>query len=132
MTTGHRCRDKGETSIQVVLVFPALLTILFVGAHLAAYARGAQVAGTAATRGVQVAASVDPDADGMWSTLREVDTVVSDLGHRSAAAPRVEVGPRTARVTVSITVERIVPFLPGVVTRAAEMPREVFVRFQDR
>lgn len=123
---------RGESTVQMVLIFPLLLTILFVGAHLTAYARGAQVANAAATRGVQVAAAVQPDAEGTWSALREIDTVVSDLGYRSAAAPSVEVGPRTARVTVSLVVQRVVPFLPGIVTRTAQAPREVFLRSQDR
>lgn len=125
-------RDRGESTVQSVLIVPVILTILFMGAHVAAYARGSQVANAAALRGAQVAASVEPDAAGTWSTLREVDTVVADLGFRTAAAPEIEVGPRDARVTVSLLVSRVVPFLPGVVTRSVQVPREVFLKAQDR
>lgn len=132
MSTHDNRTQRGETSVQMVLVFPLLLTILFMGAHIAVYARGSQVANTAAARGVQVAAAAGPDADGLLATFREVDTVVSDLGHRAAAAPRVEVGSQSARVTVSVRIQRIVPFLPETVSRTAEMPREIFLRSQDR
>lgn len=124
--------ERGETSIQSVLVFPVLLTILFMGVHVAAYARGSQVAGVAATRGAQVAASRGNDADGAWATLRQIDEIVADLGFETVASPRIEIDARAARVTVSLPIERIVPFLPGTVTRSAEVPREIFLRQQDR
>lgn len=128
----RRNNPRGETTVQAVLVVPVVLTILFVGAHVTAYVRGSQVANAAAIRGAQVAASVEPDAAGTWSTLREIDTVVTDLGFRTAAAPGIEVGPKVARVTVSLVIHRVVPFLPDVVTRSALVPREVFLREQDR
>lgn len=128
----NRSESRGETSIQMVLMFPVLLTILFMGAHVTVWARGSQVAHAAATRGAQVAAARDGSSDGTWASLREIDAVVADLGFRSAAAPKIEVGPRTARVTVSLIVQRVVPFLPGAVTRSVVVPREIFLRQQDR
>lgn len=128
----RRNDSRGETTVQAVLVVPVILTILFVGAHVTAYVRGSQVANAAAVRGAQVAASVEPDATGTWSALREIDAVVADLGFRTAAAPAIEVGPRNARATVSLVIHQIVPFLPNVVTRSAWVPREVFLREQDR
>lgn len=132
MSRSIRERDRGESTVQAVLVLPVILTILFMGAHLTAYARGSQVANAAALRGAQVAASVEPDSTGTWATLREIDTVVADLGFRAAAAPEIEVGPQDARVTVSLVINRVVPFLPSVVTRSAQVPREIFLRAQDR
>lgn len=127
-----RREPRGETTAQAVLVVPVILTILFMGAHVTAYVRGSQVANAAALRGAQTAAAVEADAAGMWSTLREIDLVVSDLGFRTASTPTVEVRARDARVSVSLVIDRVVPFLPGVVTRSAFVPREIFLREQDR
>lgn len=126
------CAPRGETSIQSVLIFPVLLTILFIGAHVTAYVHGSQVAHAAAIRGAQVAAAHDADAAGVGATLGEVDAVVEDLGFRTAAVPTVEITDRRVRVTVTVETQRVVPFLPVHVSRSAESPREVFLRQQDR
>lgn len=124
--------DRGETSIQTVLLVPIMLTILFVGIHVGSLARAGQVAGLAAFRGAQMAAAADGSAGQTVEVLREIDRTITELGSRASTAPRVLIGPRAVRVSVTVDVEQIVPFLPVSSTRSVTVARETFLREQDR
>lgn len=123
--------DRGETSIQVVVLVPIIFSILFLGVHIAALAHGAQVANAAASRGAAVAAASPSDVP-MASVLREVDQVVTELGSRLGSVPGVSSTPDKVRVTVVLRVQSVVPFLPNSVARSAWVSRERFVMEQDR
>jgi len=123
--------DRGETSIQVVVLVPIIFTILFLGVHVAALAHGAQVANAAATRGAHVAAASNSETPAA-SVLREVDLVVTELGSRLGSVPVVSATSDKVRVTVVLRVQSVVPFLPNSVTRSAWASRERFIMEQDR
>lgn len=126
-----QCDDRGETSIQVVVLVPIIFSILFLGVHMAALAHGAQVANAAATRGAYVAAASPSDIP-IATVLREVDQVVTELGSRLGSVPAVSSTPDKVRVTVALRVQSVVPFMPNTVTRSAWASRERFIMEQDR
>lgn len=127
----RRSNDRGETSIQVVVLVPVLFSILFLGVHVAALAHGAQVANAAAMRGAHVAAASVSEVP-TSSVFREVELVVSELGSRLGSVPVVRSTPDKVRVTVVLRVQSVVPFMPNSVTRSAWASRERFIMEQHR
>lgn len=125
-------RNRGETSIQAVLLVPVVLGIFFLGVHATALAHGAHVANAAAIRGAQIAAFSNSEGNDVVWAVNEMKQVVSDLGSDMYSAPSLEIGGKSIRVTVKVAVRSIVPFLPTSVTRSATVSREQFLMEQDR
>ena len=125
-------RNRGETSIQAVLLVPAILGIFFLGVHATALAHGGHIANAAAIRGAQIAAFSNNEGNDVVRALNEMEQVVSDLGSHIYSAPSLEIGSRSVRVTVKVAVQSVVPFLPTSVTRSAIVSREQFLMEQDR
>ena len=125
-------RNRGETSIQAVLLVPAILGIFFLGVHATALAHGAHVANASAIRGAQIAAFSNSEGNDVVRALNEMEQVVSDLGSHMYSAPSLEIGSKSVRVTVKVAVQSVVPFLPTSVTRLAIVSREHFLMEQDR
>ena len=125
-------RNRGETSIQAVLLVPAILGIFFLGVHATALAHGAHVANASAIRGAQIAAFSNSEGNDVVRALNEMEQVVSDLGSHMYSAPSLEIGSKSVRVTVKVAVQSVVPFLPTSVTRSAIVSREQFLMEQDR
>lgn len=125
-------RNRGETSIQAVLLVPAVLGIFFIGVHVTALVHGAHVANAAAIRGAQIAAFSNNEGNDVVRALNEMEQVVSDLGSRMFSAPSLEIGNKSVRATVKVAVQSVVPFLPTSVTRSATVSREQFLMEQDR
>jgi len=125
-------RNRGETSIQAVLLVPAILGIFFLGVHATALAHGAHVANASAIRGAQIAAFSNSEGNDVVRALNEMEQVVSDLGSHMYSAPTLEIGSKSVRVTVKVAVQAVVPFLPTSVTRSAIVSREQFLMEQNR
>lgn len=125
-------RDRGETSIQTILLVPVVLGILFVVVHAAALAHAGQVASLAANRGAQLAASADGTSTSNFFVRQEIQRTISELGNTLESAPQITAYGGTVNVSVRISVSRIVPFLPHTVRRNASAPFERFVEEQDR
>lgn len=125
-------RNRGETSIQAVLLVPAILGIFFLGVHTTALAHGAHVANASAIRGAQIAAFSNSEGNDVVRALNEMEQVVSDLGSHMYSAPSLEISSKSVRVTVKVAVQSVVPFLPTSVTRSAIVSREQFLMEQDR
>lgn len=125
-------RNRGETSIQAVLLVPVVLGIFFLGVHATALIHGSHVANAAAIRGAQIAAFSNSEGNDVIRALNEMEQVVSDLGSRMNSAPSLEIGEKSVNVTVSVAVQSIVPFLPTSVTRSATVGREQFLMEQNR
>jgi hypothetical protein len=124
--------DRGETSIQTVLLVPVILSILFVSVHAAVLGHAGQVASVAANRGAQLAASSNNSSESTFVIRQEVRRTVMDLGSQLRSEPQLSAYMGHVRVTVRIAVPRIVPFLPDVVARSASVPIERFIEEQDR
>ena len=125
-------RNRGETSIQAVLLVPAILGIFFLGVHATALAHGAHVANAAAIRGAQIAAFSNSEANDVVRALNEMEQVVADLGSRMHTTPSLQIDSKSVHVTVSVEVQSVVPFLPTAVTRSATVSREQFLTEQNR
>jgi hypothetical protein len=124
--------DRGETSIQAVLLVPIVLGIFLLGVHATALGHGSHVASAAAIRGAQVAAFSDSSGNDVVKALNEVEQVVTDLGSHMSVAPAIRIESKTVTVTVSVEVQSVVPFLPTSVSRTATVSREQFLHEQDR
>ena len=125
-------RNRGETSIQAVLLVPVVLGIFFLGVHATALIHGTHVANAAAIRGAQIAAFSNSEGNDVVRAMNEMEQVVSDLGSHMYSAPSLEIGSKSVYVTVSVAVQSIVPFLPTSVTRSATVSREQFLMEQNR
>ena len=132
MLPSEASRNRGEASIQAVLLVPAILGIFFLGVHATALAHGAHVANASAIRGAQIAAFSNSEGNDVVRALNEMEQVVSDLGSHMYSAPSLEIGSKSVRVTVKVAVQSVVPFLPTSVTRSAIVSREQFLMEQDR
>jgi len=124
--------NRGENSIQAVLLVPMVLGIFFLGVHATALAHGAHVANAAAIRGAQIAAFSNNEGNDVARALNEMEQVVSDLGSLMYSAPSLEIGSKSVDATVSVAVQSIVPFLPTSVSRSATVSREQFLMEQNR
>ena len=124
--------DRGETSIQTILLVPVVLGILFVVVHSAALAHAGQVASRAANRGAQLAASSDGTSESNFFVRQEIQRTISELGNTLESVPQITAYGGTVNVSVRISVSRIVPFLPHRISRNASAPLERFVEEQDR
>jgi hypothetical protein len=125
-------QNRGETSIQAVLLVPVVLGIFFIGVHVTALVHGAHVANAAAIRGAQIAAFSNSEGNDVVRAMNEMEQVVSDLGSRMYSAPSLSIGSKSVQATVKVATQSIVPFLPTSVTRSATVSREQFLTEQDR
>lgn len=120
-------RDRGETSIETVLLVPVLLLILFVGVHVTSLARAGQVAHVAATRAAETAAAMGPTGMGPELTRSAAFAVIDDLGG-SVDGPIVVSHTRGhSTVSVRLRIQGVVPGLPVVVTRSVTVASEMFI-----
>ncbi len=124
--------ERGEVSIQAVLLVPIILMMFLIGVHMATFAHAAHIANLSASQGAQGAATSSGYAQDTVRVLNEIERTVTDLGSRMSTAPRIFVGTDDVTVTVTLKFSPLVPFLPHSVTRTVVMPRERFMREQDR
>ncbi len=124
--------DRGETSTQAVLIVPVVLSLLFMSAHLAVLSHASHVAQLAAQRGAQIAAGAYGSPEIMQMAQVQSQQTVADLGGNIVGLPQVLSSSRMTAMTVELSVDGIVPFLPTHVTRTAWVSKEEFVLEQDR
>lgn len=124
--------DRGETSIQVVLLVPIILSMFFLCVHAAALSHGGHVASLAAIRGAQLSASSNGASLSNAVVRSEVLRTVSEMGNTLESDPQVSWYQGTVRVTVQVLIPGVVPFLPTSVRRSAIVPLERFIEEQDR
>jgi hypothetical protein len=132
MLPSEATRDRGETSIQTVLLVPIMLGIFLLCLHATALAHGSHVASAAAIRAAQAAAFSDSSGNDIVKALNEAEQVVTDLGSHVAGAPQIRIDANSVTVTVSVEVQSLISFLPTSVTRTATVSREQFQFEQDR
>lgn len=123
----HDHKDTGETTSQVVLVIPVVLSILMIAIQAGLYFHTSNVAGAAASYGAAAAAARSTSS----VLVRErghqaaLDFLV-DAGAGIASPPRVSMSTDSVTISVAVEVPRIVPFFPQIVRREATEPRERF------
>jgi Flp pilus assembly protein TadG len=119
-------RERGSVSIQMVLLMPALFSMMFLGMQAALIYQGRTVALAAAQEGAREAALDTGTAAG------GIDAATSFVASTSAGLKNTTVtGARsatTATVTVTVTTLSVVPGWTPTVTQSAAMPVERITR----
>lgn len=128
----QRDYNRGETSVQSVILIPVVFVLYFLSAHVAAIFHVSQVAQLAAEQGAQVAATAGTFSDNVVPALNRMESVVHDLGSSFAVSPTIRETTKFVESTVTLRVPRIVPFLPTTVTRTSHASWERFMKEQER
>jgi Flp pilus assembly protein TadG len=116
----RRRRDRGEVSVQVVLLTPVVLLLVMVVVQAALWYHAAQLADNAAADGAAAAARYGAGAAAGSDALAGF---VSDAGGRLLVA-NVSVDGNTIVAVATVHVPHVVPGWPDTVTRRATAPIE--------
>jgi Flp pilus assembly protein TadG len=117
---GRPTRDRGEVSLQVVLLTPVLLVLVLAVVQTALWYHAAQLAENAASDGASAAARHGAGTGLGTGALRDF---VSDAGG-ALVAGRVDVDGTAMVATATVHVPHVLPGWPDTVTRQARSPIE--------
>ncbi|HYT10611.1 MAG TPA: TadE family protein [Mycobacteriales bacterium] len=128
MTSRRPGRQAGSTTIEVAVLFPAFLTLLFAGVQAAEWYHTRNLCLAAARDGVRVARTTTGDVPAGVAAARRFlartgQDFVSDVHVDGAGS-----GPTVVRITVTATAPRILP-LPGLVLRVTQTAQAGEERF---
>jgi Flp pilus assembly protein TadG len=121
-------RERGSSSIQMVILMPALFSIMFLGMQGALYYHARTVAIAAAQEGARAAGSQNGTAAGGISAA---SSFVSDAGGRDVLPGAHMTGGRsatTATVKVTGTSLSVIPGWLPAVSQSASVPVERITR----
>ena len=121
-------RERGSSSIQMVMLMPALFSIMFLGMQVALYYHARTVAIAAAQEGARAAGSQNGTAA---SGILAASSFVSDAGGRDVLPGAHRTGGRsatTATVTVTGTSLSVIPGWSPAVSQSASVPVERITR----
>ncbi len=121
--------DRGETSVQVVLAFPAILLMLLFAIQATMILHAGNVGTAAASQGVVAVAALDGGDSHGIARVREIAT---DLGAHLANAPSIRKEGEEVVVTVRVRIPKLLPWMSDVVTRTARAPIERFIPEYER
>ena len=116
--------DDGLSSVEFALVFPAALLLVLLVVHVCLLLYASHVAGAAADRGLQ---TVQADGGTVASATAEAHDVADHAGLVASSDVAVNGTATQVRVTVTVHVSGVLPFLPDTVTRSESGPVERFV-----
>ncbi|MFK0016965.1 TadE family protein [Streptomyces sp. NPDC091027] len=122
---GRDCGDRGESSIQMAIVFPFVILVTVAVVQAAMWVHARNVALTAAREGVSAARTYQsPEGAGADRARETLARIAGD----SLRAPTVSTAGSTAtavRVTVTGSAPSMLPGLSGLaVSQSASAPRE--------
>jgi Flp pilus assembly protein TadG len=119
-------RERGSVSIQMVLLMPALFSLMFLGMQAALIYQGRTVALAAAQEGAREAAlDTGTAAGGIAAATSFVASTSAGLKNTTVTGAR---SATTATVTVTVTTLSVVPGWVPTVTQSAAMPVERITR----
>ena len=116
--------DDGLSSVEFALVFPAALLLVLVVVHVCLLLYASHVAGAAADRGLQ---TIQAERGTVASATAEAHGVADHAGLVASSDVAVNGTATQVRVTVTVHVSGVLPFLPDTVTRSESGPVERFV-----
>lgn len=122
LAVGHR--ERGSTSIQMVLLMPALFSVMFLGMQGALFYHARTVAIAAAQEGARTAAGLNGTGS---AGAADAYAFVADAGGDGVLkAPRVSSvrGATTATVTITGQSLSVIPGWTPVVTQSVSVPVE--------
>nr|WP_281175686.1 TadE/TadG family type IV pilus assembly protein [Knoellia aerolata] len=124
----HRGRsERGSTSIQMVILMPALLAVMFLGMQAALTYHARTLAIAAAQEGARAACAENGTTSAAISTARQyvADTAGDALTSATVTGARTA---NTATVTVRGVALSVIPGWQPTITQSASMPVERITR----
>jgi len=125
----NKSLDRGEVSIEAVLLVPALFFIALIAVQAGVVLHGVSVANHVAAAGATAAARLGATStDGSLAVQVAADSV----GARLARNSEIIATAQDVSVRVWVAVPRAVPLFGQEVSREVRVPRERFVSYPDR
>ena len=119
-------RQRGSSTIEMVILMPALFLLMFLGVQAALMYQGRTIALAAAQEGAREAAGETGSVDSGISTARSfIATTTAGLQGTSVTGSR---GAQEARITVTTHTVSVVPGWSPTITQSATMPVERLTR----
>ena len=115
-------RERGSATIQMVVLMPALFTLMFLGVQAAVLYQGRTITLAAAQEGARVSAADDgTNAAGVAAASDFVASTSAGLKNTSVSGNRTAT---TATITVTTHTVSLIPFVSPKITQSASMPVE--------
>lgn len=115
-------RERGSATIQMVVLMPALFTLMFLGVQAAVLYQGRTITLAAAQEGARVSAAADgSNAAGVAAASDFVSSTSAGLKNTSVSGNRTAT---TATITVTTHTVSLIPFVSPTITQSASMPVE--------
>lgn len=121
--------ESGETTTQVVLTVPIVLSLLLMAVQGAVYMHTAHVASASAARGAAAGAAMN---GGVIAALDAAVRSAAELSAQLVDEPQATISDDRVAVTVNLRVPRVSPFFHLSVSRTVVEPRERFVPENER
>lgn len=115
-------QERGSATIQMVVLMPALFTLMFLGVQAAVLYQGRTITLAAAQEGARVSAAEDgTNAAGVAAASDFVASTSAGLKKTSVSGNRTAT---TATITVTTHTVSLIPFVSPKITQSASMPVE--------
>lgn len=121
--------ESGETTTQVVLAIPVVLSLVLMAVQGAIYMHTAHVASASAARGAAAGAALN---GGVIAALDAAVRSAAELSAQLVEEPLAVIDEELVVVTVNLRVPRVAPFFHLNVSRTVVEPRERFIPESDR
>ena len=121
--------DRGEISIETVLLVPVIIFIALIVVQAAVVINGANMASHVAAQGAMAAARHGAAPEHVLAT---VAASAQAVGARLASPPLVSSHPDHVVVRVWVQIPQAIPFFAEQVSREMTVPRERYIPFFER
>ena len=124
----HREGARGEAVVEVMLLLPLLLLVLFAMFQVVLTLHSSRSAALLAERAAEIVAQ--PSGFGGRDYViaaNALEGMSRDLGVRLAEPPAISIRPRSVVVRVKLRNARVLPWVKHVVSRTVERPIEQFI-----
>ena len=121
--------DRGEVSIETVLLVPAVILLVLLVVQAAVVMHGANVAHHVARRGAMTAARHGSSPE---RALTVISATADSVGARLAAPPQIVSTSDRITVRIRVALPQAVPIFAEHVSREVSVPRERYIDYDDR
>lgn len=121
--------ESGETTTQIVLAVPIVLSLVLMAVQGAVYMHTSHVASASAARGAAAGAALN---GGILAALDAATRSAAELSAHLADEPQATFSDDKVMVTVNLRVPQVAPFFRLSVSRTVVEPRERFVPENER
>lgn len=121
--------DRGEISIETVILVPVVIFIVLIVVQAAVVMHGANAANHIAAQGAMTAARHGATTD---HAVVAVAAAADSLGARLAAPPVIVTSTEFVTVRVFIVVPQAVPVFAAQISREISVPRERYIAYGER